>query len=264
MTKEIRRPKGAGPQRCKFIAEQHLDLFVNFIAAKADGSFDIEYLRQQAEDFREHQSLLAPVYRRSYEDCERARKEHEFDDKRSDHLGRLVIRLIADHFVENGAKPPEEGGLSRRIVPGMLSVLELALGADVLKTFQAEAQDIVDRLRETNAEEFEWEDLFADRAAQSLLARLLVDLSISFEDYGRRKMWAIDIINKSMQHDRLDPEDGEYWEFAEVHFHTMIGGLFVPLIAVTDSADKRIEFAAAFGTEKMEAVRDFLQSAALL
>jgi len=256
-------PRGSGPQRCRFISEQHLSLFIDFAEANPDTGIDGDSLRRLAAAFQEQQKMMVPIYRRSFDDCHRARKQREFDDKRNDHLGRLLVRLISDHFVENGGKPLEEGGLSRRIVPSLLSLLELALGADVLTDYRQQGQVIVDRVREVSGEEFEWEDYFDDGEAQMLLAKVLIDLALSFDDYEKRRDWVLQVINTALQHEQVGGDDIEQWTFEEIHFRGLVEALFRPILAATADAEKRIAFATAFGQEQMNSISAFLESAGL-
>ena len=264
MTIRVKPARGSGPQRCRFISEQHLHLFIEYVASHPDSGIDVAKLTEQAQSFQEQQTLLAPVYQRSFSDCERARKQREFDDKRSDHLGRLVVRLIADSFVENGGRPPEEGGLSRRIVPGLLSVLQLALGTDVLQDARDKGEIIVQRLRGHHGDEFEWEDFFEDSDAQALLANVLIELAVSFEDYDRRMNWAVGVLNSALEHEVKADSSVPHWTFESVHFRTLAGALFRPLLEVTESADGRIAFASAYGEDKLNAMRSFFEQARLV
>ena len=206
---------------------------------------------------------MLPIYRRSYDDCHRARIQRDFDDKRNDHLGRLIVRLISDHFVENGALPPEEGGLSRRIVPPLLTLLDLTLGVDVLNEYRSRGAEIVARVREHTGDEFEWEDYFEDTEAQILLAEVLIKIALSFDDYGKRIAWILDVINKALQRNFSAEEDIEHWTFEEIHFQTLARAMFRPIMAATSDAEKRIAFAAAFGQEQMSSVTEFLKGAGL-
>jgi hypothetical protein len=260
----VKNARGAGPQRCRFISEQHLHLFLDFIASRPDSGIDVEKLTAQAKAFQEQEQLLSPVYGRSYDDCERARKQREFDDKRSDHLGRLMVRLIADSFVENGGRPPEDGGLSRRIVPGLLTVLQLALGTDVLQDARDRGGQIVATIREEKGNEFEWEDYFDNPEAQGLLANVLVEFAVSFQDFERRRSWAIDVLNSSLEHEVKADGNLDHWVFESVHFRTLAQALFLPILEVTASADGRIAFASAYGEDKLAAVREFFEGARLV
>ncbi|MBT3787144.1 MAG: hypothetical protein HOC33_16100 [Alphaproteobacteria bacterium] len=264
MTYRVTPARGAGPQRCRYISEQHLQLFIEYVGSHPDCGLDVQELTRQALSFQEQQQLLAPVYRRSYDDCERARKQREFDDKRSDHLGRLVVRLIADVFVENGGRPPEEGGLSIRIVPGLLTVLQLALGTDVLQEARDKGEVIVKRLREKHGDEFEWEDYFDDTDAQGLLAKVLVELAVSFVDYDRRLAWAVDVLNTALEHETKVDNSVPHWVFETVHFRTLSLALFRPIIEVTATAEGRIAFSSAYGEDKMIAARTFFERARLV
>jgi len=259
----VNKPRGSGPQRCRFVSEQHLSLFIDFVESNAAAGISGDTLRELATAFQGQQALMAPINRRSFDDCHRARIQREFDDKRNDHLGRLIVRLISDHFVENGATPPEEGGLSRRVVPGLLNLLDLALGVDVLNDYRGKGEVIVTRIRETTGEEFEWEDYFEDGEAQILLAEVLIKIALTFDDYGKRLDWALDVINKALQREYSAADGVEHWSFEEVHFRTLLNAMFRPIAAATADAEKRIAFANAFGQAQMNTVTVFLESAGL-
>ena len=199
---KVQKARGSGPQRCRYISEQYLELYIGSIEANPVAGVDTGVLRDLAAAFQQKQNLLEPVCQRSFDDCDRSRNEHEFDDKRINHLGRLIGRLVEDHFVENGGKPPEEGGLSRGVLPGLLIVLELAVGSDLQRSFQERSRTIVERLREEYGSEFEWDDYYSDRDAQEMLASVLIALARSFADYGKRKEWAIDVIKLTLPREK--------------------------------------------------------------
>jgi hypothetical protein len=148
-------------------------------------------------------------------------------------------------------------------VPGLLNLLELALGIDVLNDYRGQGQKIVNRIREDIGDEFEWEDYFDDDEAQVLLAKVLVALALSFDDYQKRRDWVLQVINTALQHEQVADDSVEHWTFEEVHFRALINALFRPIMAATADAEKRIAFAAAFGLEQLNSVTSFLDSAEL-
>ncbi len=209
--------------------------------------------------FRQSDDAVKALLQDSFFSCNQARQNKERDDKRQDQLGRLVVEQISPLFVEAGGANPKDGGLSREILSGLFHALELAIGNGPLRDYRQHCTDVVERLRATLGDGFEWDDYFNDSEAQEILIDVLIDLSRSFADFDRRKEWFIDLINKGMTGDEGGAQKAAPdWRFGARHFTTFCAGFFRPLAEAMMIDLDRERITKRFGSPELDSIKAFL------
>jgi hypothetical protein len=133
------KPRGWNAGRCRFISETYLDWFLEFVDAEArrkdiaDNGHKLEDLRDLAERFHNSQISAAPLFKSSFFSCNQARLNSAWKDDQDDHLLRLLVEQIFPLFVEEGGPEPEQGGLSRLMLPGLFNAIMLIVGTPTLE-----------------------------------------------------------------------------------------------------------------------------------
>ncbi|MDP6068205.1 MAG: hypothetical protein QGG75_13295 [Alphaproteobacteria bacterium] len=260
MAFEVRTPKGWNSRRCRFVSESYLERFLLFVAREAPkGTTGAAELEALADRFRQSDAAIKALLQDSFFRCNQARQNKEFDDKRENHLGRLVVEQVSPLFVEAGGNDPKDGGLSREILPGFFHALELAIGSGPLSDYHERCTAAFGRLREAAGDNFDWEDFFFDMEVMEVLTDLLVDFSRNFEDFERRKEWFIDLINQGMTgDDGANQKPVPDWRFGERHFIIFCAGLFRPLVEAMLVDMERERIALRFGPSEPDRIKSFL------
>ena len=260
MSFEVKSPRGWSAQRCRFVSESYLERFLLFVAREAPkGTLEAAGLEALADRFRQSDAAIKGVLQNSFFTCNQARQNKERENERQNHLGRLLVQQISPLFVEAGGATPQDGGLSREILPGLFHALELAIGSGPLRDYQERCTVAFDRLHETIGDDFEWDDFFGDIEVLEILIDILVDLSRSFEDFERRKEWFIDLINKGITGDdgasqKATPD----WRFGDRHFTTFCAAFFRPLAEAMMIDLDRERIVEAFGSTELDRIKTFL------
>ena len=89
MTFDVDKPAGWGIQRCQYISESYLDLFLTYVERQAvqyGGRVDAHTLRNLAGDFQKLNEITDPALSGSFSDYNLARLNQRHRDQRKDDL----------------------------------------------------------------------------------------------------------------------------------------------------------------------------------
>ena len=256
---DVDKPSGWGIQRCRYISESYLDLFLTYVERQAvqhGGRVDAHTLRNMAGDFQKLNQVTNAALSQSFSDCNLARLNQRHRDQRKDHLGRLLVEQFAALFVEKGGLRPSQGGLSSDILPGFFHALALALGADLLDRYRSRCNEIVERLQAAAGDDFDWATYFNESEINDILIEILASLSRTFSNFERRKSWFIDILNK----ERRSYPGAKGLGFSDAHFQNMAHALFDHLKVAIDDNSSRSGMVKKFGRSTVAEIEIFLDN----
>ena len=259
MTFDVDKPSGWGIQRCRYISESHLDLFLTYVERQAvqhGGRVDAHTLRNMAGDFQKLNQVTNAALSQSFSDCNLARLNQRHRDQRKDHLGRLLVEQFAALFVEKGGLRPSQGGLSSDILPGFFHALALALGADLLDRYRSRCNEIIERLQAAAGDDFDWATYFNESEINDILIEILASLSRTFSNFERRKSWFIDILNK----ERRSHPGAKGPGFSDAHFQNMAHALFDHLKVAIDDNSSRSGMVKKFSRSTVAEIEIFLDN----
>ena len=259
MTFDVDKPSGWGIQRCRYISESYLDLFLTYVERQAvqhGGRVDAHTLRNMAGDFQKLNQVTNAALSQLFSDCNLARLNQRHRDQRKDHLGRLLVEQFAALFVEKGGLRPSQGGLSSDILPGFFHALALALGADLLDRYRSRCNEIVERLQAAAGDDFDWATYFNELEINDILIEILVSLSRTFSNFERRKSWFIDILNK----ERRSHPGAKGPGFSDAHLQNMAHALFDHLKVAIDDNSSRSGMVKKFGRSTVAEIEIFLDN----
>ena len=259
MTFDVDKPSGWGIQRCRYISESYLDLFLTYAERQAvqhGGRVDAHTLRNMAGDFQKLNQVTNAALSQLFSDCNLARLNQRHRDQRKDHLGRLLVEQFAALFVEKGGLRPSQGGLSSDILPGFFHALALALGADLLDRYSSRCNEIVERLQAAAGDDFDWATYFNESEINDILIEILASLSRTFSNFERRKSWFIDILNK----ERRSHPGAKGPGFSDAHFQNMAHALFDHLKVAIDDNSSRSGMVKKFGRSTVAEIEIFLDN----
>jgi len=165
-----------------------------------------------------------------------------------------MVKPFAE-LLPSAHQPVEPGkGLSRRILPGLLSALQQMLGPVLLEPYQNRCRELVRIIQTARGNDFEWEDVYADPTSQVIVNDVLVHISKHFSDFNRRRNWLIGLISTEMPlgEDSIERD----WCFREPEFGMMMGALFKPLRKLMDSPEGRKRIKERYGSVACDVLAD--------
>jgi len=126
-------------------------------------------------------------YQRSYAEIATQVTNAEFDSRRTNAFGRLILHPLDPLF--------DAGRLDRALIPNLFNFLHLALGEEA-DAHALRCRDIVTALREELGTSFTWDAFYENGEAKQVTWRVLLRIAESFRRFELRRDWFI----KLMQH----------------------------------------------------------------
>ena len=220
------QPRPVGPYRCRAVSAEVLSLLVDELARRADddGRISVDEARRLIERLKGAEDLMEPTFGQVFEGCNALMEERRHAARRRDAFSRAVIANL-DPLL--GPDAPEADRLPRHVIPGMISVLHHVLGEEPMAAYRAEADAVVQELRDARGGPFSWADLPAEPRIQRLVLQALVGIATAFRSFGRRKVWLTDLMD---YHGRLQGAGGkEQPAFTERQFLVLMEALISPV-----------------------------------
>jgi hypothetical protein len=197
---------------------------------------------------------------------------------RHDQLGRLLVSRFAHLFGVEKYADPEQGPLSRQMLPAFFQAVKLMVGLEQLQQLQDMTMNIVDELQvvPTGDEDDEfWDAVYQNSGAAESAMTVFVKVALRFKDFSRRKEWFINFVNENLAGSYMVDGKQQFterwgldlnvketeevvdgiWVFTETHFCELMSALFSDMQRWIIQADGLERIRAEFGGE---AVTDLL------
>ncbi len=200
---------GMGVHRCQAVGRQVLDELVRVLTEQADdqGKVSLTTVRAVVTRLESRDSSLAPVFNQVFEDCNSLMEARRHAHRRRDSFSRAVIARMDHLFSRAGARAEER--LPRYVIPGMVTVLTMALGEERLAIFRAACEEIVREHRERHGENFQWQRYFDDPRVERVVIQALLVMAGHFANFEQRTTWLRSVLeHEGLQrtgHDRFQP-----------------------------------------------------------
>ncbi len=157
---------------------------------------DIEQALDRLRDSRS--PVIGAICRAAWQECELLFESETRREDRKAAFERLLVWPFAHLLPESGARDGGAGTISRRIIPGYLAAIEDLVGPVVFGRHQERCRELVRGIRRRRGGAFNWDDVYADPLAQTIVDDLLVSLAKEFEDFAEQRDWFIGLVNDAM------------------------------------------------------------------
>lgn len=252
------KPLSAGPACCENIAATMIGHFATRLeveATKSGGALPASAIRALAERFLAEESQhFAPVFRRSYDDCSKAREARQFDSARRHPFDRILMKRFAQLFPPRTGDDGGKGVLSRRIIPGFNLAVDKMIGPMLYEQCQSKAQAILDRHR--TGSNYNWDAIYADREAHALVNDVLAVVAHYFADFTKRRAWFMILVNSHLESPQPGADD-EHWQLTEYSFSELMYALYTEMRALMESKPDKVR--NRYGDHTFETLKAFLE-----
>ncbi len=227
-------------------------------AREGDGRLRIDEIEDTIRRLKETPGeATMEFYHRAWEDCCHVVENARWDRERRYPFERLVVRRFVHLLPERGRSPEPGKQLSRQIIPGFIRALQQLLGPEPYERYEAMCRDLVQKLRATYGDGFNWDYVYGDPTSETIVNDVLVQASEHFVDMERRRNWMIDIIDGDIP----APRGGEpRWLFREREFHMLMSALFKPLRDALDTREGTERLRQRYGIEKCALLRQVFEA----
>ncbi|MBF0391699.1 MAG: hypothetical protein HQL38_03355 [Alphaproteobacteria bacterium] len=258
MSKESKGRQAAGPHWCRSIASAIVHRFAETLACEAAaGTLTPERIRALAAA-HEAEDPYSPLYRRSWDDCSRAREAAMWEQARRFPFDRILMRRFAHLFP---ARNGDDGGvstrpmLSRRVIAGFNLAVHKMIGPFLYEQCQRKSQAIVDRHREDGGGP-DWEAVYADPEARTLANDVLVVVAHYFANFEKRREWFLSLVNSNLGPAAKGADDS-LWQLDAMAFRSLMFALFDDMRHQMETPRGATRLRKRYGEQTTEALQDF-------
>lgn len=192
-----------------------------------NGKVDQRDVHKIAEAILAAEGPLADAYSLREHKCSYAFHRADIDCKRTDILGRLIVRPIE-------ALLDDPQGLERKRVGQFLIALRMLVGEEEHEDLRHQAAELADFHRGADGI-VDWEQFHADTTGGWILEQVLVALANRFKRFDPRRDWFLVMMNAnpasvsiaSNAFVQLKSEDRAQFAFTEAHMASVFDALFV-------------------------------------
>lgn len=239
------------PGKSRALAETVVGSFCERLVAEANrrgGVLTLQDIESLNEEFASKTEALQAIFEKSFEDYVRARERASFLQTRNYPFDRVLVRKF-EHLFADG-KDPDPTKLSRRILPGFFMAMNKMLGPEVIETYQERCRKIVQRIRLGRDDNFDWNEIYADRDAQALSLEAEVTIAGYFEDVDKRSAWFLEIVNNNLAPALPGAPPGtSSWRMMEGSFRRFLRALLADLKTELATSDGRTRVTERYGIE---------------
>lgn len=246
----------------RMVAESVVGGFVGALrgqAARRGGMLSVDDVEALSSSFERQAEVLADTFSRQLKGFAEARNKSHWTHERVNSLNRLVVKKFSHLLVDETEIGKKPDGLSRRILPGFFHALEMMIGKEHLDEFDANANRIVDKLRQRHGAEFSWDHAYAHRDAKALILDLLVAIAPHFEELDKRLEWLRELINSNMP--PAKPTSGKPdWTLDQIGLVRLLDAVFADLRTALEDDLGRLRITKRHGFEVLEALLEAFET----
>ena len=190
--------------------------------------------------------------------------QHEkelWDQTRKRPFDRMLVKRFSHLFPSEGELVGGDGHLSRRILPGFFTAIEMMTGPELFEQCQSACKALVRKRKEELGEAFLWRDFYNDDSPNELVNDVFAVIVPHFANFEKRSGWLLDLINSHL----AAPEDYAFegpsvkdWRMDSAALRRMLNALFSHFRESFSTPDGREIIVGRYGLKASRALEDVL------
>ena len=158
--------------------------------------------------------------------------QHEkelWDQTRKRPFDRMLVKRFSHLFPSEGELADHDGHLSRRILPGFFTAIEMMTGPELFEQCQLACKALVRERKEALGEDFLWRDFYNEEPPNELVNDAFAVIVPHFNNFDKRSQWLLDLINSHL----ASPEDYAFegasvkdWQMDDAAMQLLLNSLF--------------------------------------
>ncbi len=221
--------------------------YLGQVAKSNQGSLSLAQIEAASEKFVSCGRLKA-----FSEDCYDDQALMEYEDKRQDVVGRLLVQRFTKLLSKETNPEASSTQMSRWMVPEFLSLVKMMVGEDNYEKYNYRAKQLHGQFKAKLQKPIVWKELFASERAQVIADDILVDVAMVFDPFEQRRNWFINVINTKLKAHPLGVEDNPqrgHWLYQNRHFYRMVDSLFKRISLRLSHKDHQQAMADRYGVK---------------
>ncbi len=249
-------PKAAS----KVVAKTMVNSMVDRMRAEAQrkGSLSVADLDAMQMDFDKQAEKLGQALEKSFDTFVEAKERAEWGMKRDLPFDRVIVKSFSELFLDEDYSRFDR--VSRRMLPGFFMALNMMLGEELVEEYQEHCRLIVERLRQAQGDDFEWDTVYAEPEATALMLDAAVTIATFFKDYDRRSQWFMDLINGHLGSLEGAPKEEAGWEMTPAAFNRFLSHLFEDLRQELSTDTGKLHITKRHGADTCADIFEILQA----
>jgi hypothetical protein len=238
-----------------------MDSLVASAAAKGDAG--------SAEDLRAAGSKYlagdGEAYRKELRDhIQQSIVQHEkelWDQTRKRPFDRMLVKRFSHLFPSEGELTSGDDHLSRRILPGFFTAIEMMTGPELFEQCQLACKALVRERKEVHGETFLWRDFYNEETPNELVNDAFAVIVPHFTNFEKRSHWLLDLINSHL----APPEDYAFegasvkdWQMDDTGLHLLLNALFSDFRDNLSTPNGREAIVERYGLKASRALEDVI------
>lgn len=254
------KPKAKTPVKAKdqgrVIATSVVNSFVGRMTKEAEkkgGSLSIADIQAMQAEFAKQTDALTNLLEHSFDAYAKQMERKNLERERAAAFERVMVQQF-EHLLINDADIASagRGTLARRMVGPFNEALRMMMGPDEFERMEERCRAIVDRVKDTLQDGFDWNLVYDDPGARSVVLDGLMTIAGYFEQTERRVTWLVGFIDSRI--DETKDSDAN-WVFDDAAARALLKALFSALHEALRDTDGRDMLSGRFGAERVAIAR---------
>ncbi|MBC8268873.1 MAG: hypothetical protein H8E36_09005 [Rhodospirillaceae bacterium] len=255
-------PRADEREVCENILMDALNGLLDSIVAS--GSTSADEVRTTGEKFL---VVDGETYRKELRDhIRQSIVQHEkelWNQTRKRPFDRMLVKRFSHLFPSEGELAGGDEYLSRRILPGFFTAIEMMTGPELFEQCQLACKALVRERKEALGENFLWRDFYNEETPNELVNDAFAAIVPHFANFDKRCHWLLDLINSHL----APPEDYAFegpsvkdWQMDDATLQLLLNALFSNFRDNLATPEGREAIVERYGLKGSRALEDVLAS----
>ncbi|MBL6932668.1 MAG: hypothetical protein ISR45_06930 [Rhodospirillales bacterium] len=190
--------------------------------------------------------------------------QHEkelWDQARKRPFDRMLVKRFSHLFPSEGELGNGDNQLSRKILPGFFTAMEMMAGKELFEQCQQACKALVKNRKKERGDDFLWRDFYEEETPNELVNDAFAVIVPHFSDFEKRSQWLINLINT-----HLAPADDyafegdavKGWHMDKEGLNLLLNALFSPFRERLETTEGREKVVQRYGIKASRALEDVL------
>ena len=190
--------------------------------------------------------------------------QHEkelWDQTRKRPFDRMLVKRFSHLFPSEGDLVIGDNHLSRRILPGFFTAMEMMAGKELFEQCQQVCKQLVQKRKKEMGPNFLWRDFYEEETPNELVNDTFAVIVPHFTNFEKRCHWLMDLINSHLALPDDYAFEGESvgaWQMDAKSMHLLLSALFARFREDLGTSEGREKIVQRYGIKASRAMEDVL------
>lgn len=190
--------------------------------------------------------------------------QHEkelWDQTRKRPFDRMLVKRFSHLFPSEGELDGGDKHLSRRILPGFFTAIEMMTGPELFEQCQGVCKALVRECKEELGGDFLWRDFYNEQTPNELVNDAFAVIAPHFANFEKRSHWLLDLINSHLaaaEDYAFEGPSVKDWQMDDAALRLLLNALFSQFRDNFSTPHGREMIVERYGLKASRAMEDVL------